>query len=145
MGRKGSVRGPSGERCFLLGPFCSDTRIGAPLHREALSLPLARMRAGLAGSQLRFLLAPCVPGVCLAVVAVAALALAAGLASGWRAFARASSILAHPCIAAGLWCFWYAQMAQGKAPSEKQWQGWPPALPAGPRRRRARMAAEVRQ
>ena len=95
MGLKGSARGLSGRRCFLLGPFRNGASIGAPLHREALSPPLVRMCAGLAGSHLRFLLAPCVSGVCLAAVAVAALALAAGLAPGWRAFARASSILAR--------------------------------------------------
>ena len=81
MGRKGSARGPSGKRCLLLGPFCNDASIGAPLHREAFSPPLVHMCAGLVDSHLRFLFAPCVPGVCLAVVAVVVLALATDLAS----------------------------------------------------------------
>ena len=110
MGRKDSARGPSGGRCFLLGPFRNDARIGAPLHREALSPPLVRMCAGLVDSHLRFLFAPCVPGVCLAVVAVVVLALATDLASGWRAFARASSVLAVPAEV--------AEAQEGSVPGE---------------------------
>ncbi len=93
MGRKGSARGSSGERCFLLGPFRNGARVDAPLRREALSPPLARAQAGLPVPQLRFLLAPCLAGAWLA-------ALAAALAARRRAVARPSSIRTH-CACGG--------------------------------------------
>ena len=83
MGRKGSARGPSAERCFLVGPFRSAARADAPLHREAFSSSLARMHVGLPALQLRFLVTSCLAGACVAA-----------LAAGWRALAKPSSILA---------------------------------------------------
>ena len=46
---------------------------------------------------------PCLAGAC-----------AAALAAGWRALAEPSSMLAHPCAAAGLWLLRRAQV--GRAP-----------------------------
>ena len=83
MGCKGSARGPSAERCFLAGPFCSDARADAPLRREAFSSSLVLMHIGLPALQLRFLATPCLAGACVAA-----------LAAGWRALAKPSNILA---------------------------------------------------
>ena len=66
MGRKGSARGPSAERCFLVGPFRSAARADAPLCREAFSSSLVRMDIGLPALQLRFLAASCLAGACAA-------------------------------------------------------------------------------
>ena len=100
MGRKGSARGPSAGRCFLVGPFRSDARIDASLCREAFSPSLVRMHIGLPALQLRFLATPCLAGAC-----------AAALAAGWRALAKPSSILAALALKPSL----------GPA-------GWPPSL-----------------
>ncbi len=86
MGRKGSARGPSAERCFLVGPFRSDARTDAPLRIEAFSSALVRMHIGLSALQLRFLVTPCLAGVCVTA-----------LAAGWRVLAKPSNILAGPC------------------------------------------------
>ena len=100
VGRRGSARGSPRERCFFLGPSCSDARMGAPLRREVFSPSLVHMWAGLPVPQLRFLLASRLAEAWLA-------ALAAALVAGWRALARPASMLAHPCIAAGLWLWRY--------------------------------------
>ena len=84
MGRKGSARGPFAERCFLVGPFRSAASADAPLCKEAFSSSLVQMDVGLSALQLRFLVTSCLAGAC-----------AAGLAAGWRALARPSSILAQ--------------------------------------------------
>ena len=86
MGRKGSAHGPSAGRCFLVGPFRSDARVGASSRREASSPLLVRMHTGLPALQLRFLATPCLAGA-------GAAALAAALAAGWRALAKPSNIL----------------------------------------------------
>ena len=91
MGRKGSARGPFAERCFLVGPFRSAASADAPLYSEAFSPSLVQVDVGLPALQLRFLVTSCMAGACVA-----------GLAAGWRALARLSNILAHPCIAVGL-------------------------------------------
>ena len=83
MGRKGSARGPSAERCFLAGPFRSGARADAPLRREAFSSSLVRAHAGLPALQLRFLVTPCLAGVCVTA-----------LAAGWRVLVKPSNILA---------------------------------------------------
>ena len=83
MGCKGSARGPFAERCFLAGPFRSAARADAPLRREAFSSSLVRMDIGLSALQLRFLVTPCLAGVCVTA-----------LAAGWRALAKPSSTLA---------------------------------------------------
>ena len=80
---KGSARGPSAGCCFLVGPFRSDMRVDASLRREAFSPSLARMHAGLPALQLRFLVTPCLAGVCVTA-----------LAAGWRVLVRPSNILA---------------------------------------------------
>ena len=82
MGRKGSARGPSAERCFLVGPFRSAASADAPLYREAFSSSLVQMDVGLSALQLRFLVTSCLAGVCVTA-----------LAAGWRVFARLSNIL----------------------------------------------------
>ena len=83
MERRDSARGPSGGRCFLVGPFRSDARADAPLRREAFSSSLARAHAGLPALQLRFLATSCLAGACVAA-----------LAAGSRVLARPSNILA---------------------------------------------------
>ena len=53
----------------------------------------------------------CACGAALVVLEVPSLrfmlASQAGLAVGWRVAAMPPNILAHPCIAAGLWPRWY--------------------------------------
>ena len=82
MGRKGSARGPFAERCFLAGPSRSGARIGASLRSEASSPSLVRMHIGLSVLQLRFLVTPCLAGVCVTA-----------LAAGWRVLVKPSNIL----------------------------------------------------
>ena len=100
MGRKGSARGPSAGRCFLVGPFRSDARVDASLRSEAPSPSLARAHDGSPALQLCFLVTPCLAGACVA-------ALAAALAAGWRALAKPSNILALGAMLqggrSGLW------------------------------------------
>ena len=58
----------------------------------------------------------CACGAALVVLVVPSLRLIlasqAGLAAGWRIAAMPPNILAHPCIAAGLWPCWHAQMGR---------------------------------
>ena len=83
MGRKDSARGPSAERCFLVGPFRSAARADAPLYREVFSSSLACMDIGLSALLLRFLATSCLAGVCVTA-----------LAGGWRVLVGPSNILA---------------------------------------------------
>ena len=87
MARKGSARGSSGARCFLVGALRNDASMDAPPCTEAFFPALVGAHAGLCELQLRFLIPFCLAGACPA-------ALAAALGDGWRALARHSSILA---------------------------------------------------
>ena len=80
MGCRASARGPF---CFLVGPLRSDMRRDASLCREAFSPSLVRMHVGSSVLQLRFLVTPCLAGVCVAA-----------LAAGWRVLVKPSNMLA---------------------------------------------------
>ena len=87
MALRGSARGSSGVRCFLVGALRSDMSMEAPPRAEAFSPALVGAHAGLCELQLRFLFSFCLAGACPAV-------LAAALGDGWHVLARHSSALA---------------------------------------------------
>ena len=86
MARRGSARGSSGVRCFLVGALRNGASMGAPPRTEAFSPTLVSAHAGLCRLQLRFLLSFCLAGACSAVLATA-------FGDGWRVLVRHSNIL----------------------------------------------------
>ena len=71
MARRGSARGSSGARCFLVGALRNDASMDAPPRTEAFSPALVGAHAGLCVLQLRFLFSFCLAGVCPAGLATA--------------------------------------------------------------------------